>query len=685
MRIYLRLFLSVVTLASAHGAQTQPATAFRAGAHAIDVTPPKFPVIVNGMFLERVAKTAHDRLYARCLVMDDGRTRVAVVVVDSCMMPRDLLDRAKEMARARTGIPTDRMLISATHTHSAPAAMACLGTDADPEYVKFLPGRIAEGIEKAAENLTQARAGWAVVDDFEHTYCRRWILRPDKMRADPFGAVTIRANMHPGYQNPDAIAPSGPVDPSISLLSIQTQDGKPLALLANYSMHYFGSPIVSSDYYGLFAENMARRIAATSGTRPFVAMMSQGTSGDGMWMDYGGPKTDTTLEQYAQAVADVAYRAYRTIEHRSSVTLAMAETKLSLRRRVPDEPRLAWARQLLAQLGDLKPRNQPEVYAREQVYLHDHPVRELKLQALRVGDVGITAIPNEVFAITGLKLKAQSPLRPTFNIELANGAEGYIPPPEQHKLGGYTTWPARTAALEIEAEPRIVESLLQLLEKVSGRPRRKPSESRGAYVSAVLAAKPEAYWRMSDFAGDTAVDATGRHPGRFLGEVAFYLPGPPSAQFSGKDINRAIYLAGGRLASRMENVGSTYSVELWFWNGLPNDARAVTGHLITRGRDELAIGGKGRFQFGQLAGATEVTPKTWHHVVLVRDAQKVRVYLNGRLEINGKAEPARSGEVFIGGREDAIDSFEGKIDEVSVYTRALSSDEIIRRHKRSGI
>ena len=88
------------------------------------------------------------------------------------------------------------------------------------------------------------------------------------------------------------------------------------------------------------------------------------------------------------------------------------------------------------------------------------------------GNLGITAIPNEVYAITGLKLKRQSPLPTTFNVELANGAEGYIPPPEQHALGGYTTWPARTAGLEVQAEPRIVEALLGLLEEVAGKPRR---------------------------------------------------------------------------------------------------------------------------------------------------------------------------------------------------------------------
>ena len=180
MRIHSRLTLAAAVVAAMLGTQADGANTFRAGVYAVDITPPKFPVIVNGMFLERIAEKAHDRIYARCLVMDDGTVRLAMVVVDSCMVPRDLLDRAKEMAQARSGIPVDRMLISATHTHSAPAAMGCLGTDADAEYVKFLPARLAEGIIKAAQDLKPARAGWGVIDDHDHTHCRRWIFRPDK-------------------------------------------------------------------------------------------------------------------------------------------------------------------------------------------------------------------------------------------------------------------------------------------------------------------------------------------------------------------------------------------------------------------------------------------------------------------------------------------------------------------------
>ncbi len=104
----------------------------------------------------------------------------------------------------------------------------------------------------------------------------------------------------------------------------------------------------------------------------------------------------------------------------------MAEAKLALNRRVPDEARLKWGRELAAKVGDRLPRGWSEVYAFEAIDLHNNPTAELKLQAIRIGDLGITALPDEVYGITGLKLKGRSPLQPTFNIELANGAEGYI-------------------------------------------------------------------------------------------------------------------------------------------------------------------------------------------------------------------------------------------------------------------
>ena len=65
---------------------------FRAGAFAIDITPLELPVLVNGNMNAVSADKVNDRLHARCLVLDDGTNQAAIVIVDSCMLPRTLLE-----------------------------------------------------------------------------------------------------------------------------------------------------------------------------------------------------------------------------------------------------------------------------------------------------------------------------------------------------------------------------------------------------------------------------------------------------------------------------------------------------------------------------------------------------------------------------------------------------------------
>ncbi|MGI9427016.1 MAG: hypothetical protein ACR2NM_00045 [Bythopirellula sp.] len=107
---------------------------FSAGAFAIDVSPTKFPVVVNGYMNERKETKLLDPLHARCLVLDDGIDQLAIVVVDNCMMPRTLLDESKAMAQQATGIRPERILISATHTHTAPSVISVLGSGTDETY-----------------------------------------------------------------------------------------------------------------------------------------------------------------------------------------------------------------------------------------------------------------------------------------------------------------------------------------------------------------------------------------------------------------------------------------------------------------------------------------------------------------------------------------------------------------------
>lgn len=683
---------------------------FRAGAAAVDVTPQEFPVIVVGSMLSRTATEVHSPLFAKAIVLDDGETRLAIVVVDTCAMPRSLLDEVKATAAKSTGIAAENMLISATHTHSAPAVIGGLGTDPDPNYPPLLKARLVEAIEKAAKNLSPAKVGAAVGNAAPYTAVRRWIRRPDRVRDDPFGNPTVRANMHPGYQSPDATGPAGPIDPDLSVISFLSRDGRPIALLANFSMHYYGAPSISADYFGLFSDRMKTRIAPgddAPDSPPFVGIMSHGPSGDIWLRDYLKPapkEPPHDISSYTDALVDIAHEAYKTIQYRDDVTLAMAQTDLPLEFRTPDKQRLEWARGIVDAMEGPSPKTTTEVYAREAIFLHERQGASLILQALRIGDVGITAIPNEVYALTSLKLKAHSPLQPTVNIELANGSEGYLVPPEQHPLGGYNTWAARSAALEVNAEPKIVETVVRMLEKVAGKPRRRPLPTRGPAAQAVLESGPVSYWRMDEFSGPEGVDVLDRHTAMYEPGVVYYLDGPQSDQFNSPgEINRAPHFAGDRMRALVPEIGETYSVSMWFWNGMPNDARPVTGYLLSRGRDHalgapgdhLAIGGAegntGKLIFHNgdnddqvLAGSTVIERWTWNHVVLVRDGDKVTVYLNGNPEIDGKAKspiPPTVAQFFVGGRCDRESNFEGRIDETAIYDRALTADEVTKLYR----
>jgi hypothetical protein len=679
---------------------------FQAGAAVIDVTPSRLPVLVNGGMFSRSVGKVKTPVSARAMVLSDGKERLAMVVVDSCMMPRVLLDEVKGLVNKRLGIATNRILISATHAHSAPSSMGCLGTAADPAYVPFLRDRLVQVIAEADSRREPAKIGFGRGNAAEFTALRQWIRRPDRLEEDPFGNKTVRANMHAGRVWDDVTGEAGPEDPELTLISVQSRAGRPLALLGNFSMHYFSDDDISADYFGLFCEGMKRRLApvSTSAQPEFVALMSHGCSGDIWRRDYTQPEkawnTKQTIQEYADGLVAIAVQAYDRIEYRQDVDLAMAERRLTLQYRVPDRQRLEWAQRIVSGMSNRLATTTTEVYAQEQLLLNERPQTEIVVQGIRLGDIAIATTPCETYAVTGLKIKAASPLSQTMVIELANGGDGYIPPPEQHRFGGYNTWPARSAGLEVEAEPKIAEACIQLLEQTSGKRRRPWSLGPGPVTDAILGLKPHAYWRLNEFTGPHASDASGA--GRdavFEPDVTYYLAGPDSAKFCGKDeINRAPQFVGGRLRSRLNGLGDRYSVSLWIWNGMPAEARGVSGWFYSRGPDyglswhgeHLGIAGTnglpGRlvFAFGQdpktqVVGRTQIPRWEWHHVVLVRDRSLVRVYLDGRMDLETTTGAVDStGQWFFGGRSDHESNWEGRLDEVVVFGRVLKERELER-------
>lgn len=678
----------------------------KAGAAIVDVTPTSFPVLVNGGMAARSASEVITRINARAIIVENGDQRVGIVVVDSCMMGRPLLDEAKVLASKKTNLDTDRILISATHTHTAPASMGCLGTDADPAYQPVLRAGIVEALVRAEANLQPAKVGWAKENAAEFTAVRRWLRRPDRMELDPYGNRTVRANMHAGRNWDDVTGESGPEDPDLCMMSLQATDGRPIALLANFSMHYFsGQKPLAADYFGLYCDGLQETLGhQVKGQPPFVAVMSHGCSGDIWRRDYTLPPDKQnpfpTIEEFATKLRKLTEESYKSIEYTADADVAMAEVRPTLQYRVPDAERLKWAQEIVDELGDRPPKTKEEVYAREALMLHERQSTEIVVQGLRIGDIGIATTPNETYALTGLKVKQQSPLQKTMVIELANGGDGYIPPPEQHVLGGYNTWDARSAGLEVQAEPKIAEHALQMLEQATHKQRRVFEQSFGRGAAAIRDAVPLAWWRLDEMGGPWATDSSGKHRhAMFEPAVARFLEGPRSDLLcSGGETNRCVHFAGDRLHSQLHHVGD-YSVALWCWNGMPTDARDVAGWMFSRGRnngaadtgEHLGIGGTATkpgclvFQAGGTVevGRTELKRWNWNHVVVTFEGNKVRVFLNGDSEPeidrqSGGLKRSIASDFFFGGRCDNSNNWEGRLDEIAVFDRVLTQKEIAK-------
>jgi hypothetical protein len=436
-----RLFALVLalTLATSLSAAEKP---LRAGASVVDITPKKFPVPMSGSMVPTYANQAHDPLNARCLVVDDGQTKIAIVVVDACAILRDICDEAKAIATKTTGIPTDHISISATHTHSAvTAGLGFQAPDMPADYRTMLIANIARSIKQANDRLEPAQVGWGSADEPRHVFNRRWILKEGKTYENPFGSTKDRARMNPRAGSDELDHPAGPTDPQVSVLAFRSPDGRPICILANYSLHYVGGmPAggVSADYFGAFATVMNRLLKTYEGNPGFVVILSNGTSGNinnGDFFHKLQPR----------------YGPYEKI-YIVANDVAVAKDILSKAKRREDGAVLQLA----------------EVYANETVNMAGFPSTvNAKLQAIRIGELGIATIPCEVFVEIGLDLKQRSPLKPMFTIELANGCNGYLPTAEQHKLGGYETWRARSAYLAEDSAEKITHTVLDLLKEVS--------------------------------------------------------------------------------------------------------------------------------------------------------------------------------------------------------------------------
>jgi neutral ceramidase len=429
--------LGVVLLSGAvvHS-QDVSAGRLQAGAHKVDITPKPsdLPIATDSI---------RDQLFARAIVVNDGRTCAVLVGLDLGAAGNAIVDDAVPRVVAATGCPGQNIVISATHTHSSNA----VGLGQGPPLAKTVADAIVQAAAVAKSKLAPARIGYGTTS-VDLNVNRDLFNRKMEWRQEP--------------------NPNGPSDKTLAVVAFVGADNVPIGVYTNYAMHpinFYLSGVISADFPGEvshYVEDLfdGRAVAiftqgASGDQNPrdfrspttFMAQRGALTQGRGPFLQTIGASVDAAAQQGEgfnpqrasagrEAIPEANLQAYKKTLARTGDYVRMIGTSLGsgavrvMRESMPltDTAHIAALQQTFTCPGRV--RLDADNPARENVFpgYKDGPDVNLKVGVLRIGDISFVSVNGEVYSEIAMRLKAESPATKTIVVTLADGSTnaGYI-------------------------------------------------------------------------------------------------------------------------------------------------------------------------------------------------------------------------------------------------------------------
>ncbi len=428
---------------------------FLAGFAEVDYTPaPGLAVI--GQHFERIAEYARDPLLANAVAMRSGDETVVVVSNDICMIPLDLVTGTQQAFAERTGLPAERLLLHATHSHVAPATIDAFWGSVDPAFMASFRESILRAAQQAIGRLEPVTA-YSGSTQLEHLNWNRMSMYDDGTSV-----------MHGSADKPGWLGTEGARDPNLSVLFFRNAEDKTVGLLANFGTH--PNCVECGCYYSADIPGEVRRL--------LKAMLGADTG-------------VLYLTGAAGNVAPIIREPGRTEQpwmgeeglHRSGLYLTGGISKVMAEAIKPIEsPDLAFAHKVLQipirpypAKGDIcRPQwggESVDFYERceadwPRMMREESPV-EVRVNVVRVGDTVLCTSPAELYSEFALEIREALPSRVTLIGELTDGFCGYVPTPTAFTRGGYTTWACITSKLSPDAGGMIVEATKELFAQIA--------------------------------------------------------------------------------------------------------------------------------------------------------------------------------------------------------------------------
>lgn len=428
-------------------------------------------VPLAGYFNPRPNVGVLDDIHVRCILFKVGRMVTGIVALDVCMLGLELVDDLLLQLKQAGFKHGQRLIFSATHTHTAPYTQELFGTAPDAAYMAMLRAKVVESVLLAERNLAESTLRIGSIKENPEAYNRRYWMRD--------GGVTT----NPGVKNPAIVKPEGPVDREIGVLCVE-QAGRTVAVLANIVNHTdtVGEALVSADWPG----RLEREVQGALGHDALVVTLI-GCSGNVNQFDvssdtyqgYSYERTCVLGASYAHAVVTAMRRSRRLAVERIKVVSsefvvpyrvleadAVKAARATLRKSVGGSSGADLTSEGLASgAGEVA-----HFFARQLLEYHKRcsgKERTFKLLTIAFDTaLAVTTLPGEPFTEIGLRIKRASPFKRTWPVALAMGACGYIPLPECFARGGYETLPVVGGAPREDTATRLMAVVGANLRKV---------------------------------------------------------------------------------------------------------------------------------------------------------------------------------------------------------------------------
>lgn len=462
------------------------AEGLQVGVAQVEITPPLgFPMA--GYYHERLATGTIDPLWAKAVYFRNGDTESAWVVCDLTGVSADLSSAVRKQAAKETGIPFENLVVSGTHSHTAPDYYRSLyqfqgpadelKTDTDREraaYAGELIAKTAQAIvnAKKAAHSAQLRSG-SVQQETQVSFCRRFVMKDGSVRT------------WVGLKHPDAVRSAAAIDPEIGLIEILDADGKtPASLISNFALHLdtTGGMLWSADYPHAIEQSVQGALG-----KNVISLFGTGCCGDINHADPTGQARRKSTEigeilgkTIVSAVPELTPVKSQQLQVRTKavplpleeVSPAEVQHSLELIKTVNAGQKidffdhvLAYKRLVLDQLTHKTPHPESAGLVSLGISRSLQGIGEAlptEVTVMTIGDeIALVFLPGEIFNELGRSIKQASPYRTTLVVELSNYVESiYIPNRHAYVGGGYE---ATNSLVQPGSGEKLVEAAVSLL------------------------------------------------------------------------------------------------------------------------------------------------------------------------------------------------------------------------------